>query len=65
MKQLKVTLDITLRETAIQEALEEEGHTQKEILSEIGKHISDAIGHKWHDGWHYIEDCAVTSIGVS
>lgn len=59
MKQLKVTLDIILRDTALQEAREDDGLTEEEILREIEKHILEAIGHK------YIEDCIVTSIGVS
>lgn len=64
LKHLKVTLDINLRLAAIQEGLDED-LSEEEILEEIGNHISDAVGHKWHDGWHYIEDCTVTSIGVS
>ena len=50
MEKLIVSLEILLSKEALQEELNEG---------------SLEVGHKWHEGWHYIEDCVVPSIGVA
>jgi len=32
---------------------------------EIEEYLLNVITYKWADGWYYVEDCVVTSIGVS
>ena len=57
MEKLIVSLEVPLSKEALQEELNE-GFP-------VEKHISEAVEHKWHEGWHYIEDCVVPSIGVA
>jgi len=64
MKKLKVELEIELSEDTVKEELEE-GGTEESIIKKVMKHVKETVGSSGREGWEFIKDVDVVSIGVS
>ena len=62
MKQLKVTLKITLNEDAINELIKEREYPKEHFINLVKAHIESAVGNKHILGYGYIEESEIEEI---